>query len=616
VDEGDPQESRRFMKVSLTPNRPKSHSLRLPPGVQLGSIRLAPVTATANVRVVTEHRVARAGEAGIDFHIFAILWGCASREESGSLFVRARAVLESEAFHITNTPVDYSAVEVPTPTRGGVASPYPRLYERKTPVPLPLHFGLQRQGQVNFRRHLLRAVRRFSALMVADLFSFYVMRGLVRAVRDEGVSGTTISDILLTLAPTGILNGWQFAAALVVGLVAFGNYGPGDRRKDAQRLFWGCALATALPLWMTIWTRGLGIVAVQYALTTGLVWFGLIVERLLLDRVVERVAPTRRQVARTLFVGPAEGCRSAASNSAFAWNTEYRSVGFVDVHLPPARDSVGHIVDFATVLADSGAEVVVICGYMTDDNFHDVVDAALAAKCQVLSFPRAIDVAGVQPDVVWKRGQALIELHRPEVAAPALFIKRIADFIAASIGLILLSPVFGIVSLMIKLDSPGPIFFGSPRWGQRGRHIRIWKFRTMVDGATAILDTDPTLRAAYDQGVKLRLDPRVTRLGRLLRRWSIDELPQLYNVLIGEMSLVGPRPKLFGEEDRYGPLFGAILGVPPGITGLWQVSGRNDLSYENRIALDVDYVRRCSLLFDLRILAQTVPVVLRGAGAH
>src|SRR5262249_29998245 len=135
--------------------------------------------------------------------------------------------------------------------------------------------------------------------------------------------------------------------------------------------------------------------------------------------------------------------------------------------------------EFAQVLDESGAEAVVICGYLPDERFHNVVDAALAAKCQVLSVPRAIGVAGVQPTVVWKRGQPLIELHRPVVAAPALFIKRVADLIASAFGLVLLSPVFGVVSILIKMDSPGPIFFGSPRWGQRGTHIRIWKFRTM-----------------------------------------------------------------------------------------------------------------------------------------
>src|SRR5207248_11104622 len=127
--------------------------------------------------------------------------------------------------------------------------------------------------------------------------------------------------------------------------------------------------------------------------------------------------------------------------------------GFVDIHVPPASDSLGHLVDFARVLDESRAEAVVICGYLPDGRFHDVVDASLAAKCQVFSVPRAIDVAGVQPTVVWKRGQPLIELHRPVVAAPALFIKRVADLIAATAGLILLSPVFAAVSVLIKIDS-------------------------------------------------------------------------------------------------------------------------------------------------------------------
>jgi len=504
---------------------------------------------------------------------------------------------------------------VPTPSRVGVSRPH-MPERRKTSAPLRLRFGLQRRGQVNFRRHVIRAIRRFAVLLMADLASFYIMRALLRAVRDDAAFGASLSSRVAEILPKSLLNGWQFAAALVVGLVAFGNYGQGDQRKDSRRLFFACALATALPLWMTIWTRGLEVVAFQYVLTSSIVWLGLIAERLLLDRVVERVAPHRRQVAPTLFVGVAGECRTAAASPAFASNSEHRSIGFVDVHIPPAADSRGHIVEFASVLSETGAEAVVICGYLADDTFHDVVDAALAAKCQVLSVPRAIDVAGVQPTVLWKQGQPLIDLHRPEVAAPALFIKRIADFVGAAIGLLVLSPLLGIVSLLIKLDSNGPVFFASPRWGLHGRHIRVWKFRTMVDGALTLLDRDPNLRQAYDREIKLRRDPRVTRIGRLLRRWSIDELPQLFNVLVGDMSLVGPRPKLFGEENRYGPLFGAILGVPPGITGLWQVSGRNDLSYEERISLDVDYVRRCSLILDARILLQTLPVVVNGNGAH
>jgi len=218
--------------------------------------------------------------------------------------------------------------------------------------------------------------------------------------------------------------------------------------------------------------------------------------------------------------------------------------------------------------------------------------------------------------LVWRQGQPLIELNAPVVRAPALLVKRVADFVAASVGLVLVAPVFVILAGLVMLDSRGPIFYSSERWGRGGRLLRMWKFRTMVADAAALLENDPRLKAAYDEGVKLRADPRVTRVGRLLRKWSLDELPQLFNVLRGDMSFVGPRPKLFGEETKYGPLFGAVLSVPPGITGLWQVSGRNNLSYEQRVKLDMDYVRRCSLRLDLAILLRTIPVVIRGVGAH
>jgi exopolysaccharide biosynthesis polyprenyl glycosylphosphotransferase len=320
--------------------------------------------------------------------------------------------------------------------------------------------------------------------------------------------------------------------------------------------------------------------------------------------------------ARTLFVGPPEECRAQAEGPAFSRTGEYLAVGFVDVSLPPAPDALGHLVDFAQVLHDTSAETVVVCGYLSDGRFHDVVDAALTAGCQVYSVPRAISVAGVQPTMVWRRGQPLIELSTPVVRVPALVLKRIADLLGAVAGLALLSPLFALVAILIKLDSRGPVFFGSPRWGQRGKRICIWKFRTMVNGAAGLLVEDAALRAAYAKDVKLQSDPRVTRVGKWLRRLSIDEMPQLFNVLTGDMSLVGPRPKLFGEEQKYGPLFGVVLAVPPGMTGLWQVSGRNNLSYEQRIALDVDYVRRCSLWLDAVILAKTLPVVLRGIGAR
>ena len=479
-----------------------------------------------------------------------------------------------------------------------------------------VRLGLQQRAPQNIRRHVLRGARRVAVLLTADLVTFGLMRGLVRAVRDAGALGGVASSAMESLAPRGILAGWQYAGALFVGLLATGNYGRGDRRHDPRRLFAACALATALPLWMTIWNRGITGVLVQYSLTTVLVWGALLIERRTIDRLVAWVSPPERRAPRTMFVGTAADCREAMELPAFKSSADFCPVGFVEASIAASVGALGALSDLARCLSESRAEVVVVCGYLSDIRFQDVVDVALASGCQLLSVPRAMKLAGVQPSLQWRKGQVLIELHHPVVKAPALIVKRVVDLIGATIGLLTLSPVFALVAMLIKIDSSGAVFFPSERWGQYGRRIRIWKFRTMVDGAAGLLHTNPELRAAYERELKLQSDPRITRVGKWLRRLSVDELPQLFNVLVGDMSLVGPRPKLLGEEDRYGPLFGTVLGVPPGLTGLWQVSGRNALSYEERVALDVEYVQRCSLALDLRIVAQTIPVVVRGVGAH
>jgi len=482
------------------------------------------------------------------------------------------------------------------------------------PVQARLH--LQRRAPANRRHHVLRAAVRLAVLIMVDMLSFGVMRELVRAVREHALLGAGVAERIQMAFPTGSLNGWQYAAALFVGLLVVGAYGPGDQRRSPRRLFFACALATALPLWSTLFTRGVEPVLLQYAATVVFVWLGLVAERLTINRVVAWVRPPEKDAVEALFVGRGADCIAAASTPAFASGMDYRAIGFVDVQAPPAPGALGQLSDFSLLLAASGAQAVVICGFLTDAQFQEIVDTALAGGCQVLSVPRSVEIAGVHPTTVWRRGQPLVELSTPIVKAPALLLKRALDLSVGTIGLALLSPVLATLALLVKLDSHGPVFFASERWGQGGRRIRIWKFRTMVNGAAGLLETDPTLRAAYTRDVKLRSDPRITRVGQWLRRWSMDELPQLFNVLRGEMSLVGPRPKLVGEEARYGAHFPVVLAVPPGMTGLWQVSGRNNLSYEERIALDVDYVRRCSLSLDTRILCQTLPVVVAGRGAH
>src|SRR2546427_4014399 len=219
---------------------------------------------------------------------------------------------------------------------------------------------------------------------------------------------------------------------------------------------------------------------------------------------------------------------------------------------------------------------------------------------------------------VWRRGQALVELTAPSLKGPQLIAKRMVDLVGAAIGLIVLSPVFAILAVLVKLDSRGPAFFTQERVGRGGRLFRIIKLRTMVDGAEAKRD-GLLSRSVYGDSrlFKIPSDPRMTRLGRWLRRASLDELPQLVNVLKGDMSLVGPRPPLPSEVALYEAHHYARFDVKPGMTGPWQVAGRNNVTdFERVVTLETDYVRNWSMILDVLILLRTIPAVLRMSGAH
>lgn len=202
----------------------------------------------------------------------------------------------------------------------------------------------------------------------------------------------------------------------------------------------------------------------------------------------------------------------------------------------------------------------------------------------------------------------------------SLALKRILDVSVALLLLILSIPFAAVIALLIVLDSRGPVLFTHTRIGKGNRTFRLHKFRTMVRDADEVLehylDTHPDLRAEWTETHKLKNDPRITRVGRLLRRSSLDELPQLISVLRGEMSMVGPRPIVEDEVAKYGPAFNLYLQVKPGLTGLWQSSGRTDTSYRTRVALDLRYLTERTLWLDLRILLKTVRVVLLGHGAY
>lgn len=198
--------------------------------------------------------------------------------------------------------------------------------------------------------------------------------------------------------------------------------------------------------------------------------------------------------------------------------------------------------------------------------------------------------------------------------------KRAFDILFSVLALVFLAPVIGVVALLLRLSEPGPVFFAHMRVGKGGRAFRCYKFRSMrADGAdrlAALLAIDPVARAEWQAEQKLDRDPRVHRIGAILRRTSLDELPQFWNVLKGDMSVVGPRPVTMDEAERYGRHFADYCRVKPGITGAWQVGGRSDTSYEERVGMDVDYVRNGTLAGDLRIVAKTVGVVLGQRGAR
>lgn len=198
-------------------------------------------------------------------------------------------------------------------------------------------------------------------------------------------------------------------------------------------------------------------------------------------------------------------------------------------------------------------------------------------------------------------------------------VKRVFDLVVATLGTLAISPILLFIALLICIDSQGPALYTQERIGMGGRHFHVWKFRTMVRDADAVLqrdlETNPELMAEWVANHKLNRDPRVTRIGRFLRKSSLDELPQLINVFRGDMSLVGPRPIVDAEVGRYRDQFDLYALVRPGMTGYWQISGRSETSYDRRVELDGFYTRNWSIWFDFVILFATIRVVVRGRGA-
>lgn len=195
-------------------------------------------------------------------------------------------------------------------------------------------------------------------------------------------------------------------------------------------------------------------------------------------------------------------------------------------------------------------------------------------------------------------------------------VKRIIDIILGIVGLIICLPIFIIIAILIKIDSKGPVFFKHTRVGKKGKELKIYKFRTMVENAEDLIKNfTPEQKVEFEKNFKLENDPRVTRVGKILRKTSLDELPQIINILKGEMCIIGPRPIVESELEKYGKNRNKFLSVAPGLTGYWAANGRSNVTYEERMAMELYYVDHRSLWLDLKIFVKTIGSVLTGRGA-
>ena len=276
-------------------------------------------------------------------------------------------------------------------------------------------------------------------------------------------------------------------------------------------------------------------------------------------------------------------------------------------------------LDSISAAVDSfGADTVAVlsCPEMNGSRLRELGWALEQTSTDLCVASALLDVAGPRTTIRPIAGLPLLHVDQAELGGVKRLVKGAIDRIAAGLALIMLSPAFALIAVAIRVNDDGPVFFRQKRVGKDGQTFQVWKFRTMVVDAEARRAQLDAVNEAAGVLFKMRRDPRVTKVGGWLRRWSLDELPQLINVVIGDMSLVGPRPALPQETARYGDHMQRRLKVPPGITGLWQVSGRSDLPWEEAERLDIRYVENWSVALDLQILWKTCSAVFRGSGAY
>jgi exopolysaccharide biosynthesis polyprenyl glycosylphosphotransferase len=355
--------------------------------------------------------------------------------------------------------------------------------------------------------------------------------------------------------------------------------------------------------------------------TVGLVTFALCLRRLIyrvtLHRRYDRGVGTRD----VLIVGTGPEAQALRSQLERIRHLGYSFKGFIQCDGDPVPSGPEHddIVGNVHTLFQHARRHFVDEIFFTNPSerglIKELLEQARAHDIDLRVVPEMYDGLAWNNPVEYVGQFPTIPLHCGNVPEMALLLKRTLDVVLSTAALVVLSPLLLAIAIAVKLDSPGPAFYSSERIGKKGRVFRCMKFRTMVRDADKLLEAMMHMNERDEVLFKVANDPRITRLGRFLRKYSLDELPQLFNVLRGDMSIVGPRPPIASEVREYKLSHLRRLDVTPGITGLWQVVGRQNPSFESYISLDVTYVENWSILLDLVIILRTIGVVLAGTGS-
>jgi exopolysaccharide biosynthesis polyprenyl glycosylphosphotransferase len=479
--------------------------------------------------------------------------------------------------------------------------------------------ALQRRAYPTVRMHFLWGMRRLMLRVVGDLLVVLLLAAFLVAIRDGALFGSQVAALTSRLIPQGTLGGFWFPVAMSMGLLLAGSYSRGDPWRAHRRVLAGAMIAAALTLWPSVQSGITGAVIARFLLISLGVGGALMAAREIIRWVWWHTAPELRSGGRLLVVGR-PGTRDAVETTRrlVRWG-QMEVIGWVHGGDPSTHDDfLGSPKDFWRLLAENPAETVVVCEPLADPDFATILEATTISGGQLLATPRIRVLPEVRRGVVWVGDFPFASYTQPSTHATKLLVKRLTDVIASALGLVILLAFLPFLWLAVRLDSRGSLFFRQERVGHGGRTFWMLKIRTMQEDADSRKGEFAHLNHHEDPRLfKIPDDPRVTRVGAWLRSWSLDELPQLWNVFRGDMSLVGPRPFFDADLDHYEPRHFGRFGMRPGITGLWQVTRRSDVEdFEEVAYLDRIYIDHWSLWLDTKILLRTLPAVLRRHGAY